>query len=58
MAGQPILSRAVGLRPGRARLRIEEVPGRALRVVAAYGHGGSGMTLSWGTAERVVAIAR
>ena len=56
VAGQRILSRAVGLRPGRARLRIEEVPGRALRVVAAYGHGGSGMTLSWGTAERVAAL--
>lgn len=56
VAGQRILSRAVGLRPGRARLRIEEVPDRALRVVAAYGHGGSGMTLSWGTAERVTAL--
>lgn len=56
VAGQRILSRAVGLRPGRATLRIEEVPGRALRVVAAYGHGGSGMTLSWGTAERVAAL--
>lgn len=56
VAGQPILSRAVGLRPARERLRIEEVPGRALRVIAAYGHGGSGMTLSWGTAERVAAL--
>jgi D-amino-acid oxidase len=56
IAGQRILSRAVGLRPGRATLRIEEVPGRALRVIAAYGHGGSGMTLSWGTAGRVVAL--
>lgn len=56
LAGARILSRAVGLRPGRERLRIEEVPGRALRVVAAYGHGGSGMTLSWGTAERVAAL--
>lgn len=56
VAGQPILSRAVGLRPGRARLRVEDVPGRALRVVAAYGHGGSGVTLSWGTAERVLTL--
>ncbi len=56
VAGQRILSRAVGLRPGRARLRIEEVPDRALRVIAAYGHGGSGVTLSWGTAERVAAM--
>jgi D-amino-acid oxidase len=56
VAGQEILSRAVGLRPGRERLRIEEVPGRALRVIAAYGHGGSGVTLSWGTAERVAGM--
>lgn len=56
VAGQRIVSRAVGLRPGRARLRIEDVPGRALRVIAAYGHGGSGVTLSWGTAERVAAM--
>lgn len=56
VAGAPIVSRAVGLRPGRERLRIEEVPGRALRSIAAYGHGGSGMTLSWGTAERVAAL--
>ncbi|SFS09527.1 D-amino-acid:oxygen oxidoreductase [Agrococcus baldri] len=56
LAGAEILSRAVGLRPARATLRIEEVPGRALRVIAAYGHGGAGMTLSWGTAERVAAL--
>lgn len=56
VAGQAIALRAVGLRPGRERLRIEEVPGRALRTVAAYGHGGSGVTLSWGTAQRVAAL--
>lgn len=56
IAGAEILSRAVGLRPARARLRIEEVPGHPLRVIAAYGHGGAGMTLSWGTAERVAAM--
>ena len=56
IAEQPVLSRAVGLRPWRPALRIEEVPGRALRVIAAYGHGGSGMTLSWGTAQRVAAV--
>ncbi|QUW18119.1 FAD-dependent oxidoreductase [Agrococcus sp. Marseille-Q4369] len=56
VAGQRIVSRGVGLRPGRERLRIEDVRGRALRTIAAYGHGGSGMTLSWGTAERVAAL--
>lgn len=56
LAGAEIVSRAVGLRPARTTLRIEEVPGHALRVIAAYGHGGAGMTLSWGTAERVAAM--
>ncbi len=56
VAGAPILSRGVGLRPVREQLRVELVPGRALPVVAAYGHGGSGMTLSWGTAGRVRAL--
>ena len=56
LRGQPILSRAVGLRPARKTVRIEDVDGFGLRVIAAYGHGGSGMTLSWGTAERVAAL--
>lgn len=56
LRGQQILSRAAGLRPARERLRLEEVGGYDLRVIAAYGHGGSGMTLSWGTAERVAAL--
>lgn len=56
VAGARIVSRAVGLRPGRERLRIDDVSGRALRTIAAYGHGGSGMTLSWGTAARVAGL--
>lgn len=58
LRGQPILSRAVGLRPARETLRLEDVAGYLLRVIAAYGHGGSGMTLSWGTAERVSQLVR
>lgn len=65
----PILGHGAGLRPGRTALRLEVVdpaslPGGAggaaatagIPVVAAYGHGGAGVTLSWGTAERVVEI--
>jgi hypothetical protein len=44
----------VGLRPGRAPLRLEsEVVGNT-PVVHCYGHGGSGITLGMGCAEDVV----
>lgn len=52
LSDQPILTRAVGLRPARTTRRLE----RLGRVVACYGHGGSGFTLSWGDAARVVAL--
>lgn len=57
----PILGHGVGLRPGRTTLRVERVdpadlPSVGVPVIAAYGHGGSGVTLSWGTAERVVEL--
>nr|WP_204332243.1 FAD-dependent oxidoreductase [Geodermatophilus sabuli] len=52
----PVRSRAVGLRPGRPTVRLEriEVDGRA--VVTCYGHGGAGVTLSWGCAADVAAL--
>jgi glycine/D-amino acid oxidase-like deaminating enzyme len=47
-----------GLRPFRPTgFRVEaERPGRAL-LVHNYGHGGCGVTLSWGTASRAVELA-
>jgi D-amino-acid oxidase len=53
----PVLSRAVGLRPGRPTVRLDRsvVDGRP--VVACYGHGGAGLTLSWGCARDVAALA-
>jgi len=56
LAGQPILSRAVGLRPGRTSVRVGPVPGFDRPVLACYGHGGAGFTLSWGDAARVRAL--
>ena len=49
-----IVSHAVGLRPGRSEVRLESarLPGGLL--IHNYGHGGGGMTLSWGCAEEVV----
>ncbi|XP_054000093.1 D-aspartate oxidase [Hylaeus anthracinus] len=53
----------VGLRPGRPSVRLEaEVlrspRGKNFTVIHNYGHGGSGVTLSWGCALDVVAILR
>jgi D-amino-acid oxidase len=47
-----------GLRPGRGAVRLEaEARAGGRLVVHNYGHGGSGVTLSWGCAADVVALA-
>ncbi len=51
----PVLSRAVGLRPGRPTVRLERLEAGGRPVVACYGHGGAGVTLSWGCAAEVAA---
>lgn len=56
LAGLQVLEHKVGLRPARASIRLELVSGHPLPVVAAYGHGGAGVTLSWGTAQRVAEL--
>lgn len=56
-----VLSEAVGLRPGRAtvRLELEQVAEySACAVIHNYGHGGAGITLSWGCAGEVAHLAR
>lgn len=58
LADAQVLGHAVGLRPGRAAVRLE-AEARAGRVcVHNYGHGGSGVTVSWGCAEEVVELVR
>jgi D-amino-acid oxidase len=47
----------VGLRPARPAVRLEAVPhagGEPGGVVHCYGHGGAGVTLSWGCADDVL----
>ena len=54
-----VLEVLVGLRPVRPAVRLEAQPatGTMPRVIHNYGHGGSGITLSWGCAADVVALA-
>ena len=58
LADAEIIEDVVGLRPGRPQVRLEESPADAagVRVVHNYGHGGAGVTLSWGCAEHVTRI--
>jgi D-amino-acid oxidase len=54
-----ITSEAAGLRPVRSAVRLEReqvAPDRW--VVYNYGHGGAGITLSWGCADEVVELVR
>lgn len=50
-----VLSHRVGLRPARPAVRLERDADDP-RVVHCYGHGGAGVTLSWGCADEVVAL--
>ncbi len=50
---------AVGIRPFRAlgpRIEAERLHGKA--IVHHYGHGGSGWSLSWGSAQRALALVQ
>lgn len=56
-----LLRHKVGLRPARPQVRLEEedVPtgtSRVERIVHCYGHGGAGVTLSWGCADEVAEL--
>ena len=57
LADIEIIEELVGLRPGRTAVRLDKelISGRPL--IHNYGHGGSGVTLSWGCADSVVELA-
>ncbi len=57
LADIEIIEELVGLRPGRTSVRLDKeiISGRPL--IHNYGHGGSGVTLSWGCADSVVELA-
>ena len=49
-----VLEHRVGLRPQRPAIRLERTESGGSTVIHNYGHGGSGVSLSWGCAEAVV----
>jgi D-amino-acid oxidase len=52
-----VLGHMVGLRPGRHTVRLElEWQHAGGVVIHNYGHGGAGVTLSWGCAEEAVSL--
>jgi D-amino-acid oxidase len=57
LAGARIQSIGVGLRPARPEVRLESERAQGGRLlVHAYGHGGAGVTLSWGCADEVAEL--
>jgi D-amino-acid oxidase len=57
LATAEVLGHRVGLRPARPEVRLElERSASGGRVVHCYGHGGAGVTVSWGCAEEVLAL--
>jgi D-amino-acid oxidase len=53
LADAPVVANLVGLRPGRPAVRVAEERVNGTRWVHNYGHGGMGVTLSWGCARDV-----
>lgn len=51
-----VIGHRVGLRPVRSRVRLEREESDGTLIVHNYGHGGSGITLSWGCARYVQAL--
>jgi len=57
LRGVEVLEHKVGLRPGRPEIRLAREDGQIPRI-HNYGHGGSGITLSWGCAEETLRLVQ
>jgi D-amino-acid oxidase len=56
LRGAEVLEHKVGLRPGRPSVRLEAERRAGGLLVHNYGHGGAGVTLSWGCADEVARL--
>jgi D-amino-acid oxidase len=57
IGGARVISVDVGARPARAQVRLEAETVDGTRVVHNYGHGGIGVSLSWGCAREAADLA-
>jgi D-amino-acid oxidase len=58
LAGARVLEHRVGVRPVRSRVRLEHERLGGCHLIHNYGHGGAGVTLSWGCAAEVRSLVR
>ena len=61
LVGAEVLEHHVGLRPSRAsgvRLEADAAASGNVQVIHNYGHGGAGITLSWGCAEEAATLVQ
>jgi D-amino-acid oxidase len=56
LAEAPVIGANAGLRPRRPAVRVEHDHHARGKLIHNYGHGGLGLTLSWGTAHRVAEL--
>lgn len=56
VADAPVLAHRAGIRPCRTTVRLEAETVGGTRVIHNYGHGGAGVTLSWGCADEVAGL--
>ncbi|GAA2374499.1 FAD-dependent oxidoreductase [Streptomyces cuspidosporus] len=56
LADARVIGHRVGLRPARSRVRLEAETAPGGRLVHNYGHGGAGVTVSWGCAEEAAGL--
>ena len=56
LAGLPVIEHRVGIRPARDRVRVERTTLNGAAVLHNYGHGGAGVSISWGCARYVVSL--